>query len=72
MQRADQLVQSGRQDDDVPRRLGPGGLRFQLDQVTPIEQLLGHPLDITVTVTDSDKDVGTGKRSVVLSQTFLM
>jgi hypothetical protein len=48
------------------------GLRFQLDQVTPIQQLLGHPLDVTVTVTDTDHDVGVGKRSVVLSQTFIM
>ena len=48
------------------------GLRFQLDQSVPIQGLLGHPLDITVTVTDTDDAVGTGKRSVVLSQTYLM
>ena len=48
------------------------GLRFQLDETTPIDQLLGHPLDITVTVTDSDMSVGTGTRNVVLSQTYLM
>jgi hypothetical protein len=47
------------------------GLRFQLDQSTDIQQLLGHPLDVTVTMTDSDMDVGTGKRSVVLSQTYI-
>jgi hypothetical protein len=48
------------------------GLRFQLDQVVPIQMLLGHPLDITVTMTDSDQSVGVGKVSVVLSQTFIM
>jgi hypothetical protein len=48
------------------------GLRFQLDQVIPIQMLLGHPLDVTVTVTDSDQTVGVGKRSVVLSSTFIM
>ena len=45
------------------------GLRFQLDQVVPIDMLLGHPLDVTVT--DPDMDVGVGTRSVVLSKTFL-
>jgi hypothetical protein len=48
------------------------GLRFQLDQTTNINMLLGHPLDITVTVTDTDGSVGTGTLDVVLSQTFLM
>jgi hypothetical protein len=47
------------------------GLRFQLDQQYPIDMLLGHPLDVTVTITDPDMDVGIGKRSVVLSQNFV-
>jgi hypothetical protein len=47
------------------------GLRFQLDQTANIDGLLGHPLDVTVSVTDPQSDVGTGKRSVVLSTTFL-
>ena len=34
-----------------------------------ISGLLDHPLDVTVTVTDTDKAVGVGKRSAVLSQT---
>jgi hypothetical protein len=48
------------------------GLRFQIDEQYPIEMLLGLPLDVTVTVTDTDHTVGVGKRSVVLSQTYLM
>jgi hypothetical protein len=48
------------------------GLRFQLDQQVNIDTLLGHPLAITVTVTDKDGTVGTGTRDVVLSQTILM
>jgi hypothetical protein len=47
------------------------GLRFQLDQTNNINGLLGHPLDVTVTMTDPQSDVGVGKRSVVLSTTFL-
>lgn len=47
------------------------GLRFQLDQQVSIQTLLGHPLDITVTVTDPEMDVGVGKLNVVLSQTYL-
>ena len=47
------------------------GLRFQLDQVVDINTLLGHPLDVKVTVSDPDMDVGVGTRSVVLSTTFL-
>jgi hypothetical protein len=47
------------------------GLRFQLDQVVNIDTLLGHPLDMTVTVTDPEMDVGVGKLDVVLSQTYL-
>ncbi len=48
------------------------GLRFQLDEENDIDTLLGHPLDVTVTVTDTDDSVGTGLRNVVLSQTYLM
>jgi hypothetical protein len=33
--------------------------------------MLGHPLDVTVKVTDADGDVGTGTRSVVLSKDFI-
>jgi hypothetical protein len=47
------------------------GLRFQLDQANDITTLLGHPLDVTVKVTDPEQDVGIGKRSVVLSKDFL-
>jgi hypothetical protein len=47
------------------------GLRFQLDEVEPIAGLLGHPLDVKVTVTDADMDVGVGTRAVVLSKTYL-
>lgn len=47
------------------------GLRFQLDQSNDIKTLLGHPLDVKVTVTDPDMTVGVGSRSVVLSKTFL-
>lgn len=47
------------------------GLRFQLDQAVKIGKLLGHPLDLTVTITDPDATVGVGKLSVVLSQTYL-
>jgi hypothetical protein len=46
------------------------GLRFQLDQQQPIDGLLGHPLDVKVTVTDADMDVGVGTRDVVLSKTY--
>jgi hypothetical protein len=48
------------------------GLRFQLDEVTPIAQLLGHPLDVTATITDTDASVGVGKVDIVLSTTFTM
>jgi hypothetical protein len=46
------------------------GLRFQLDQQVPIQTLLGHPLDLAVTVSDTDGVTGAGRRSVVLSQTL--
>jgi hypothetical protein len=44
------------------------GLRFELDQMANISGLLGHPLDIRVTVTDTDEAGGVGKRSAVLLQ----
>jgi hypothetical protein len=47
------------------------GLRFQLDQSNDITTLLGHPLDVTVKVSDPDMDIGVGTRSVVLSSDFL-
>ena len=47
------------------------GLRFQLDQSNDITAMLGHPLDVTVKVTDPEQDVGIGKRTVVLSKDFL-
>jgi len=47
------------------------GLRFQLDQQYPIQMLLGHPLDIKVTVTDTDNSVGVGTKNVVLSKNYL-
>jgi hypothetical protein len=47
------------------------GLRFQLDLENDIDTLLGHPLDMTVTVTDPASSTATGLRSVVLSQTYL-
>jgi hypothetical protein len=48
------------------------GLRFQLDETTNIDTLLGHPLDVTVTVTDTDDSVGVGLLDVILSTTYLM
>jgi hypothetical protein len=48
------------------------GLRFRLDDEThPIETLLGKSLDITVTLTDADGDVGVGTKRVTLSDSFL-
>jgi hypothetical protein len=46
------------------------GLRFQLDENDPIDELLGHPLDVKVTVTDPTMDVGVGTRHVILSTTY--
>ncbi len=44
------------------------GLRFRLDDEThPIETLLGKQLGLTVVMTDSDGDVGTGTKTVTLS-----
>jgi len=48
------------------------GLRFRLDDDdTPIESLLGQPVEITVTITDPDGDVGTATKSAVLSTNIL-
>ena len=47
------------------------GLRFQLDQTVPIDQLLGKTLDVQVKVTDKEGAVGIGKRTVVLSKQFI-
>ncbi|MEO7327745.1 MAG: hypothetical protein ABI193_04160 [Minicystis sp.] len=47
------------------------GLRFQLDQSTPIEPLLGKTVKVTVKVTDKDGTVGVGTRIFKLSDTFI-
>ncbi len=48
------------------------GLRFRLDDEThPVESVLGKTLDITVTLTDADGDVGVGTKRVVLSDAFI-
>jgi hypothetical protein len=48
------------------------GLRFRLDdEAHPIETVLGKELEITVQLTDSDRDVGTGTKTVRLSDAFL-
>lgn len=48
------------------------GLRFRLDDdAHPIEGLLGKALDLTVTMTDTDGDVGIGTRRVTLSNDVL-
>jgi hypothetical protein len=48
------------------------GLRFRLDDPEhPIETLLGRELDLTVTITDSDGDVGTDTQRVRLSDSFI-
>ncbi len=48
------------------------GLRFQLDETVDIDTLLGQPLDVTVTVTDTDDSVGVGTLNVVTSTAYLM
>ena len=48
------------------------GLRFQLDQTRPVDQVLGKTLDVQVKVTDKEGAVGIGKRSVVLSKQFIL
>jgi hypothetical protein len=47
------------------------GLRFQLDAAQPIQGLLGHVLDVTVKVTDTDGAVGTGTKTIKLSDNFI-
>jgi hypothetical protein len=48
------------------------GLRFRLDdEAHPIESLLGKDLEVTVQLTDTDGDVGTGTKTVRLSDSFL-
>ena len=47
------------------------GLRFQLDQAVSIDELLGHKLEITVSVQDQDGSVGSGTKLVQLSPTSL-
>ena len=47
------------------------GLRYQLDQSTPIEELLGARVDLTVTVRDPEGTVGVGTKPIVLSPTIL-
>lgn len=47
------------------------GLRFQLDQNDDINSLLGHPLDVKVTISDPESVVGEGVRKVVLSSDFV-
>jgi len=44
------------------------GLRFRLDDNDhPIESLLGQTLELKLTVSDQDEDVGTAEATVVLS-----
>lgn len=47
------------------------GLRFQLDGMVPVDQVLGKTLEITATVKDKDGDVGVGKKWVTLSKDLL-
>lgn len=47
------------------------GLRFQLDTEHPIEEMLGHALELAVKVTDADGDLGAGELRVVLSEDFI-
>ncbi|MCC6555024.1 MAG: hypothetical protein IT372_18810 [Polyangiaceae bacterium] len=47
------------------------GLRFQLDTATDIQGLLGKVVNVKVTVTDSEGDVGVGERQVTLSPTTI-
>ena len=47
------------------------GLRFQLDQTVPVDQVLGKTLEVQVKVTDKEGAVGIGKRTIVLSKQFI-
>lgn len=47
------------------------GLRFQVDEAIDIHELLGKIMEVKVTVTDPDGQIGTGKRKVTLSRTIL-
>lgn len=48
------------------------GLRYRLDSETAaIEALLGKTLELTVTITDKDGTVGTGQKTVTLSDDFI-
>jgi hypothetical protein len=47
------------------------GLRFQLDGEHDIEEMLGKTLEVKATITDKDKEIGSGTRTVVLSKTIL-
>lgn len=47
------------------------GLRFQLDGMIPVDQLLGKTLHITATVKDKDGDTGIGDKWVTLSNNIL-
>lgn len=47
------------------------GLRFQLDQTMPVDQVLGKTLEIQVKVTDKEGAIGIGKRTVVLSKQLI-
>lgn len=47
------------------------GLRFQLDAQHDIQELLGQTFEVTATITDKDKDVGVGTKTVKLSDDIL-
>jgi hypothetical protein len=47
------------------------GLRFQLDLSNNINTLLGHTMNVVVTVTDTDGSVGKGTKTVKLSNNIL-
>lgn len=47
------------------------GLRFQLDSDIDIQELLGKVVQVRVTVTDPEGDVGVGEQQVTLSSTVL-
>ena len=47
------------------------GLRFQLDAQHDIQEMLGRTFEVTATITDKDKAVGVGKKTVKLSENIL-